>query len=145
MTSNPTQSSQSLQDAFGRRVTARLSSGSSHLPHEITERLRAARERAVAHRRRAAVPVTMLRVAVAGDASRSESPNWWNRATSLLPLIALAAGLLFIHSAQTERRASDLAEVDAAILTDDLPPSAYADPGFAQYLRARRDDLAGRR
>jgi hypothetical protein len=26
--------------------------------------------------------------------------------------------------------------VDAALLTDDLPPSAYADPGFAQFLKS---------
>jgi hypothetical protein len=41
-----------------------------------------------------------------------------------------------IHSAQTDRRASELAEVDAALLTDDLPPSAYADPGFVQFLKS---------
>ncbi|MBC7727039.1 MAG: DUF3619 family protein, partial [Microbacteriaceae bacterium] len=37
---------------------------------------------------------------------------------------------------QNDHRASEVAEVDAAILTDDLPPSAYADPGFAQFLRS---------
>ena len=30
----------------------------------------------------------------------------------------------------------EVAEVDAAILTDDLPPSAYTDPGFAQFLKS---------
>ena len=33
-------------------------------------------------------------------------------------------------------------KVDAALLTDDLPPSAYADPGFVQFLKtsaAQRD------
>ncbi len=30
---------------------------------------------------------------------------------------------------------NEVAEVDAALLTDDLPPSAYADPGFLQYLK----------
>ena len=28
-----------------------------------------------------------------------------------------------------------MAEVDAALLTDDLPPAAYADPGFVQFLK----------
>jgi hypothetical protein len=48
----------------------------------------------------------------------------------------LAAGLVTIHVVQNDRRASEVAEVDEAILTDDLPPSAYADPGFAQYLKS---------
>jgi hypothetical protein len=40
---------------------------------------------------------------------------------------------------QKEDRANELAEVDTALLTDDLPPSAYADPGFVQFLRAGSD------
>jgi hypothetical protein len=45
------------------------------------------------------------------------------------------AGLVLIHGIQNERRANEVAEVDAALLTDDLPPSAYADPGFIQFLK----------
>ena len=30
---------------------------------------------------------------------------------------------------------SDLAEIDTALLVDDLPPAAYSDPGFIQFLR----------
>jgi len=43
-----------------------------------------------------------------------------------------------IHVIQNERRASEVAEVDAAILTDELPPAAYADPGFVQFLKSDR-------
>jgi hypothetical protein len=28
-----------------------------------------------------------------------------------------------------------LAEVDVALLTDELPPAAFADPGFLQFLK----------
>jgi Protein of unknown function (DUF3619) len=35
---------------------------------------------------------------------------------------------------QSDQRAQYLAEVDAAMLTDYLPPAAYADPGFVQFL-----------
>jgi hypothetical protein len=54
--------------------------------------------------------------------------------------VVLAAGLVLIHTVQSERRANELAEVDAALLTDDLPPAAYADPGFVQFLRAGGGD-----
>ena len=39
---------------------------------------------------------------------------------------------------QVDNRANELAaEVDAALLTDDLPPAAYTDPGFAQFLKTK--------
>jgi hypothetical protein len=60
----------------------------------------------------------------------------WHRIAAVLPLLALAAGLVAIHVVQNERRTSELAEVDAALLTDDLPPAAYADPGFVQFLKS---------
>jgi hypothetical protein len=65
--------------------------------------------------------------------------SFWNRIGAALPLIALVAGLILIHTVQNERRASEVAEVDAALLTDDLPPAAYADPGFAQFLQLGRE------
>jgi hypothetical protein len=32
-----------------------------------------------------------------------------------------------------------VAEFDQALLTDDLPPAAYADPGFVQFLKSSRE------
>ena len=54
---------------------------------------------------------------------------------SAVPLLALVVGLVVINMAQDERAANDVAEVDAALLTDDLPPAAYSDPGFVQFLK----------
>ena len=53
-----------------------------------------------------------------------------------LPLLALVAGLIAISVIQNDNRANELAEIDAALLTDDLPPTAYTDPGFAQFLKS---------
>ena len=62
--------------------------------------------------------------------------GWWTRIASALPLVLLAAGLVAISVLQDDNRASEVAEVDAAILTGDLPPAAYTDPGFAQFLKS---------
>jgi hypothetical protein len=51
-----------------------------------------------------------------------------------LPLLALLLGLLAINVAQDEFRAHELAEVDAELLIDELPPGAFTDQGFAQFL-----------
>jgi hypothetical protein len=125
---------QALADQFGRAVARRLDSGTLDMDYAAGERLRAARVRALAMRKQEEVaPVVVGRggAATLGFGERS----WFNRIASVLPLVVLAAGLVLIYSVQTERRASELAEVDAALLTDDLPPAAYADPGFVQFLK----------
>ena len=127
-------------DRFGRAVAARLSAGTDELPHDVTERLRAARVRAVQLRKKAAAsPVVVGRGRSASLALEGEEISFWSRIGSVLPLLVLAAGLVLIHSVQGDRRASELAEVDQALLTDDLPPAAYADPGFVQYLKSGRE------
>jgi hypothetical protein len=127
------------QDQFGRRIAARLDAGADELPHDITERLRAARIQAVA-RQQAALQAASTVSTSGGQAALSgdEHVSLWHRLASALPLIALAAGLVTIHVVQNERRAREVADVDAALLTDDLPPAAYADPGFVQFLKSDR-------
>jgi hypothetical protein len=68
--------------------------------------------------------------------SGDDNLSLWQRIASALPLIVLLAGLVTIHVVQNERRAREVADVDAALLTDDLPPAAYADPGFVQFLKS---------
>lgn len=137
MTNTDAQRAQLSADRFGRAVALRLAAGTEEMPYEVAERLRAARVRALQIRKQPAhAPVVVGRGAAAALAW-GERP-WFIRIASALPLIALAAGLVVIHSIQSERRASELAEVDAALLTDDLPPSAYADPGFVQFLKSGR-------
>ena len=48
----------------------------------------------------------------------------------MLPLAALVGGLVLIQDWQTRSQISVAAEVDAALLGDDLPINAYRDPGF---------------
>ena len=142
MTSIHAIQSEQLQDRFGRQIAARLGAGTAELSHEVTERLRAARVQAVARRKPAGLR-TAATVGASGGAATltfgDEGQSLWNRIASVLPLIALVAGLFVIQVAQDERRAHEVAEVDAALLTDDLPPAAYADPGFIQFLRSGRD------
>jgi hypothetical protein len=130
----------SAQDQFGMRVAARLDTASLELSHDIAERLRAARTRAVAAR---VAPQSRLRTSADVSVQNGvgllhfgdEGLNVWSRLASLMPLIALVSGLAFIQHITDDDRANELAEVDSALLTDDLPPSAYADPGFLQFLK----------
>jgi hypothetical protein len=49
--------------------------------------------------------------------------------------MALLAGLVVINLDLDEVGMMEVAELDAALLADDLPPAAYSDPGFAQFLK----------
>ena len=129
-------------DRFARRVTARLSAGNDDLPYDISERLRAAREQALS-KRKVTAPVRQMQTAPAivrnGRSAAlgwgSEGGTWWRALVSAVPVMALFVGLVVVNASQDEYGAAEVAAVDAALLTDDLPPSAYADPGFVQYLK----------
>lgn len=131
------QHAENLQNQFGRQVAARLSESACDLPYDISERLRAVREQAIAKRKLSlrAAPAVVSSAGANVLSMDGERPGFWGRMAAVLPLIALVAGLVAINMVQSEERANELAEVDAALLTDDLPPAAYADPGFAQFLR----------
>ena len=67
----------------------------------------------------------------------SKSGNdFWTRLGSVLPLIALVLGLLCIQNFHQRSQISAAAEVDAALLGDDLPFLAYSDPGFVEFLKS---------
>lgn len=131
-----------LQNRFGLRVAARLSAGTEGLPHDIGERLRVAREQAVSRRKQ---PAAVLRQRAAMAASRNgntatlsfgdDGLGFWGRLTSAALVLVMAAGLIAINVIQDDDRTMEVADLDAALLTDDLPPEAYADPGFLQYLK----------
>lgn len=135
-----TSSSELAQAYFARRITALLTEGTNELPHDISERLRAGRMQALAKRKKVAIvhqiaPAIVQVGATAALGWRSEGGNWWRSLMAAVPAMALVVGLVIIHVAQDEYSTAEVAEVDAALLTDDLPPSAYADPGFVQFLK----------
>ncbi|MDO9360959.1 MAG: DUF3619 family protein [Polaromonas sp.] len=139
MNRSPQNRTDILQDRYGLKTASYLSAGASDLPYDISERLRAARAQAVAVRKIAktqAAPVT-------ASSSNGSTLTWgsddgfgfWSRLGSVLPLIALVVGLLAINSFQSDKLVQELAEVDSALLTDELPPDAFSDPGFLQFLK----------
>jgi hypothetical protein len=138
----PSDSAQAAADSFALRIASRLSAGTAELPYDISERLRASRMQALAKRRKSPSPVRVVApvtVSAGGSATLgrggSEGGGWWSALVSAVPLMALVVGLVMINLAQDESSANDVAEVDAALLTDDLPPEAYSDPGFVQFLK----------
>jgi hypothetical protein len=142
------------EDRVGALLAARLDESAQSLGPDIAERLRFARERAVARARQAQAQTVASSAPVwAGNAQLGlagggawmtgmavgtgpqGSGSWWAKLISALPLIILALGFLAIQDTLVERQIQAAAEVDTALLADDLPPQAYSDPGFAEFLR----------
>jgi Protein of unknown function (DUF3619) len=139
-------------DALQARVAARLigaiAAAQPALAPDTAERLRFARQmamqrarehRALARPQPAPAQVPSWRLAgVGGDAAAGFSPPvpWWQRAAALLPLMVLVAGLVGIDHWATQEQIATVADIDAELLADDLPPEAYTDPGFVEYLRS---------
>jgi hypothetical protein len=125
-------------ERFGLRVAAHLSQAADDLPHDISERLRVARVQALAHHK-SSVLRRLVRVSASSGSSvmtLGDGPiPSWGKLAAFGALMALLFGVFAIDRVQSENRTNELAEIDVAILTDALPPSAYADPGFAQFLK----------
>ncbi len=107
----------------------------------IAERLRAARERALAHKAPERTPAfgwarsasTGVTGVVGGFGAYGGIGGFFLRV--LLPTVLLVAGLFAIYNLQQEQRAADVEELDAQLLTDDLPLDAYLDRGFEAWLK----------
>ena len=129
-----------LQDRFALKLASCLTAGTADMPYDISERLRAAREQAVAQRKishvRTASTVVNSGRSAALTADVDDGLSWWARIGTAIPLLVLVVGLVAIQVVQSDNRAQEIAEVDAALLTDVLPPAAFADPGFVQFLKA---------
>lgn len=136
----PAHRHESTEARLGARLALSLTQGSEALSPDITERLRFARESAVAHagqqRRRAGVGAHRP---TGQGTLKSALVRWaslWQGAAVLMPLVVLVLGLLMIARQIEQEEVHTLAEFDTVLLTDGLPPEAYSDPGFAEYLRS---------
>lgn len=125
-------------DLWGRNLAAQLDVASQDLGHDIGERLRVARQMALKTR---PMPQRLLRHSLALQANGTlsgppdEGLNLWRILASALPLLALVSGLMFIQALQQDLAETDIALLDSALLLDELPPDAYTDPGFVQFLK----------
>ena len=140
-----TNSADMTVDLYAQRITAHLNEGIAALPYQVTEQLRAGRMQALAQRKRPAVvrkqvPVLTRVGSSLALGSGDGAGGWGYGLMSAIPVLALVIGMMVMGSQQDETGIREIAEVDAALLSDELPPAAYADPGFLQYLKTRSNE-----
>jgi len=123
---------------FANKIRQALNEG-SRLQGErgvrIAERLRAARERALERRKIAQEPaLAWMRGTENGVIGGFGGPGEFSLRLALAAAL-LVAGLVAIYSGQLDQRAAEVEELDALLLTDDLPMDAYLDRGFETWLK----------
>ena len=131
-------------DALQARLAARfaliLNEQTVKLPHDIGERLRFAREQAIARARVSRLQTAPANAVVGrsagGAATLGAGSPWWLKVATVMPLLVLVVGLLVIEQLTLREQVLAAAQIDAVLLADDLPPGAYADPGFGEFLKA---------
>ena len=123
-----------LETRLAARLAAALAEPAAVLPPGVAERLRFAREQAVA-RAQAGRASAVAGVTRGGAGMLGHFNEWWPRLGVLLPAVVLVAGLVIVSDVKQREQVAVAAEIDSALLADDLPPAAYADPGFVAFLK----------
>ncbi|MCF8189899.1 MAG: DUF3619 family protein [Polynucleobacter sp.] len=122
-------------DQFGLTAAALLRQGTQSLPAGIKDRLYAARLKALSVKKPEKVRIEQHILATSSGNWSSGSRSFWDNVGWVAPLVVLVFGLIGIAQWQQNSRINDIAELDVALLTDDVPPDAYADSGFLGFLK----------
>ena len=110
------------ENEFGYRIRQALNEGAERLDYATALRLQRARAAAVARHR------------------DHRSLGWLRTLGLAAPLLALVVGFIGIYEWQHQKRISELADMDFAVLLDTGPIPAYADKGFSVLLQTN-DEL----
>jgi hypothetical protein len=122
MSHKPTES-----DVAGR-IRGLLDQSAANLDQRVSLRLYEARCDALRHQ---AAPVAVLGLAGVGYHLADMLHHHYR---GILAFIALAVGAMGVQVWHNFRQADELAEIDTELLSDEVPPSAYTDPGFQEWL-----------
>ena len=120
------------EQQFANKIRQVLDQGTRVDP-VTAERLRAARERALDARR----PERATALAWADNMLGRVGGIGGLSLRLLLPAAFVVLGVAAIYSWQQNQRLAEIEEIDAELLTDDLPIDAYLDRGFEAWLKKR--------
>lgn len=127
---------------FAYKVRHALNENLDQLPVTTIDRLAAVRNIALSRKKKNS-PLRVLahQGTLAGHAgSFFNVPfSWLSRIGVAVPLLMLVGGLIGIIQFEQQYHISEMAEIDAAVLSDELPLTAYLDRGFNAYLSKREE------
>ncbi|MGD9953075.1 MAG: DUF3619 family protein [Burkholderiales bacterium] len=117
---------------FAHRIRHALG-GTPEVDATASARLRAARERALERQK----PEAARGLALAGTATGRVGSGRRLWVSIVVPAAILAIAFAATSSWQSRQRAAEIEELDAQLLSSELPIDAYLDQGFATWLKRR--------
>lgn len=127
---------------FAYQVRHALNENLDNLPPSTADRLASARKMALSRKKNEnPLQIAVSQRALAGSIGGllGDPFSWLVKMSVAIPVIVLGVGLVSIFQMEEARRIKEIADIDAAVLSDELPLTAYADHGFNAYLAKRAD------
>ena len=121
------------QDELARRIVQLLDETTDGLSREQRDRLAKARRLALSRLQLKPAPVWIPEWVQAGMSGMTERSVLGVR--YVIPIAALVLGLIGVVYVNTTGPSGDIADIDAALLTDELPINAFLDQGFDSWLK----------
>lgn len=109
-----------------------------HLPASTVDRLAAARAAAIARKKPDAARFGFAAGAGWRGIGAFLAGPTVSRLAIAVPLLALVIGMGGFYQHEQQQQLAALADIDAAVLADELPLTAYLDPGFNAYLESQQ-------
>lgn len=123
---------------FSVQIKNALDESADHLPYKVAHRLSAARESALSRMPADGAALMMRQASGSGPVARMEAGLGWRFAGILVPVCILVIGLFSLQAWDVSAKAEELADVQAAMLTDEVPIDTYADRGFGVFVKNSR-------
>lgn len=122
---------------FTFQIRQHLNRGTQTIERTTLDRLAAARQQALT-RQKVAISSSVL--AGIGAHVQLQFDHLHPRQLLLIVALAVAAAVGSMTYWQAQDQVSELEDVDSALLSDDLPISAYLDNGFDTWLNKRSSE-----
>jgi hypothetical protein len=127
---------------FAYKIRHALNDQLDVLSASTNERLASSRKLALTRKKKDST----LRLFVQQVSLASQVGNFFNEPISWIGRLGVATPLLLgvvlfcgLYQYEQQQRITETAEIDAAVLSDELPLSAYLDHGFNAYLAKRAE------
>lgn len=127
---------------FAYKIRHALNEQADALPPATVRRLAEGRKEALARKKNSvasSVPVLRSVFSGAPGAFFEQPLSWFGRFSVAAPIVLGVAMFVGMYHTAQQQRISELAEVDSAVLSDELTLLAYLDTGFNAYLAKRAE------
>ena len=119
------------EERYAYRVRQTLNFGLKDVPPAASRRLEAARHLALARQKQAEPQLVTAGTGILSLTTSVYTPYF----KQALAVIALLLGMWISFYWHSVQYVTELEDVDSALLTDDLPPDAFLDNDFFEWLK----------